>query len=51
LYKSLFLLPSRTYGGKEKSGNLDTNALEVVRYTGSTQEEFKEGSESAANLL
>jgi hypothetical protein len=32
--------------GKEKSVNLDTNGLEVVKYNGSIQEEFEEGSET-----
>ncbi|CAF3303463.1 unnamed protein product [Rotaria sp. Silwood2] len=32
--------------GKEKSVNLDTNALEVVKYDGYIQEEFEEGSET-----
>jgi hypothetical protein len=32
--------------GKENSVNLDTNALEVVKYNGSVQEVFEEGSEA-----
>jgi hypothetical protein len=32
--------------GKEDSINLDTNAVEVVKYNGSIQEEFEEGSEA-----
>jgi hypothetical protein len=32
--------------GKEKSVNLDTNALEVLTYNGSIQEEFEEDSEA-----
>jgi hypothetical protein len=32
--------------GKEKSVNLDTNAFEVLKYEGSIQEEFEEGSEA-----
>ncbi|CAF2688605.1 unnamed protein product [Rotaria sp. Silwood2] len=32
--------------GKETSVNLDTNGLEVVKYNGSIQEEFEEGSEA-----
>ncbi|CAF3704942.1 unnamed protein product [Rotaria sp. Silwood1] len=32
--------------GKEKSVNLDTNALEVLEYNGSIQEEFEEGSQA-----
>jgi hypothetical protein len=32
--------------GKEKSVNLDTNGFEIVKYNGSIQEEFEEGSEA-----
>ncbi|CAF1210543.1 unnamed protein product [Rotaria sordida] len=32
--------------GKEKSVNLDTNALEVTKYNGCIKEEFEEGSET-----